>query len=80
MAGNGNGRSSKHWGPPPQKDGPGGRWFGPGEAAGHDTLSGAMDELAKQHPHDMQGENLPHERYNARHDPVTSSTYAKRHR
>lgn len=76
-----NGRGSKHWGPPPQGRGtPAGDHFAPGRAVGDDTLGAAVGELHHQHPHDVQGENLPHEQYNARHDPVTSSTYAKRHR
>jgi hypothetical protein len=72
-----NGRTSKHWGPAPRRDGPAGRWFSPGRAVGTDTLDAAVGELHKQHPWDQQGEEVRHERYDARHLPVTSETYAR---
>ena len=70
-----NGRSSAHWGPAPQRDGPAGRWFSPGRAVGTDTLGPAVEELHRQHPWDQQGVGVQHDRYNARHQPVTSRTY-----
>jgi hypothetical protein len=71
-----NGRSSKHWGPAPRKDGPAARWFGPGKAVGTDTLGAAVGELHQQHPWDQQGEDVRHSRIDGRHHPVTSGTYS----
>jgi len=67
-----NGRTSKHWGPAPQRDGPAARWFSPGRAVGTDTLGEAVSELHHQHPWDQQGEEVRHQRYNARHIHVSN--------
>jgi len=69
---------SEHWGPaPPGRGTPAGN-FSPGKAVGEDSLSHAVGDLHKQHPHDVQGEGLHKKSIGARHMPVTSSVYGSR--
>jgi hypothetical protein len=66
---------SGHWGPAPQKGS--GHAPAPGKAVGEDSLGSAVGELHSQHPWDQQGEGLQHDRYNARHQPVSGNVYRK---
>ena len=66
------------WRPYPPRGGPAGRWFGPGNAVGEQSLDGAINELHDQHPWHVQGENLQDVGSAARHRPVTSRTYGPR--
>lgn len=65
--------SDKVWGPqPPKSPNP---THSPGTAAGDSSLSGAVGELHKEHPHHVQGEGLQHMSTTNRHSSVSSGTY-----
>lgn len=66
------------WAPFPPRTGPAGRWFGPGNAVGEQSLSGAIGQLNFEHPLHVQGERLQNTGTRGIHRPVQSSTYGGR--